>query len=250
MRTDEPDEMLRHALRDLVPGGYTSTADPLPRVVASVRRRRVRQRTLLAVSAVGAAAVLALAVPALVLPFTGGGGGDLRAGAPAGVTGQVPPPPAEPPVFPVAEGRVDGVDWATGSTSIGPGARRCLRSSDGFVPRGVVCFEGWKGDRVAWTATPEKAGAVTATRIVGVTPSEAVRVRVLLTDGRTVTVSAVRTRTELAGQFFALMATGRTGVRSVTLLDAADRPLGPPATDPGVPPCRPGPNVACAEKEK
>src|SRR4051794_41510651 len=84
----EPDDALRDALRDLIPD-YTGPADPVARVVATVRRRRVRRRALLAVGGTGLAAMLALVVPALVLSPAGGG---LPAAAP-----DPPEPPAPAP---------------------------------------------------------------------------------------------------------------------------------------------------------
>ena len=81
------DDSLREALRDLIPD-YSGPVDPVPRVSATVRRRRSRQRTLLAVAGSGLVAVLALALPALLVPR--GGSGGVPAAAPGAPPGPVP----------------------------------------------------------------------------------------------------------------------------------------------------------------
>src|SRR5215204_2308761 len=122
----ESDGQLRDALRDLIPG-YTGAADPLPRVVASVRRRRTRQRVLLAVAGTGTAAAVVLAGPALLLPtgaVTGAGSAPPVPAVPAPTASGLPGlPAADPPVFPVNSGTVAGAAWATGSVRLASGAR-------------------------------------------------------------------------------------------------------------------------------
>jgi hypothetical protein len=243
----EPDSEFRGALRDLIPD-YTGPADPMPQIVARVRRRRVRQRTLLAVGGTGLAAVLALLAPVLLLPAP--------AGLPAAYPGESAPPirpPSggvaaprpEPPVYPVASGVVDGMRWAIGSTSVSAGARRCLRSDGGAFARDTVCFDGWTaGAPVTWASLPVTGGRSRVTSIAGVSPGPAVRIR--LTDGSAKLVVARRTATDRAARFFGVVLAGSVTVRDVTVLDAAFRPIGAPVRDPGSP-CRPGPSVGCAD---
>jgi hypothetical protein len=245
----EPDEELRGALRDLIPD-YTGPVDPVPRIAARVRRRRIRRRTLFTVGGTGLAAVLALVAPALLLPAATGGG------LPAANPGQSAPPipapsghPAaptpEPPVYRVAAGTVHGVAWTIGSTTLSPGARRCLQVDDAVVAPDTACFDAWTaGARVTWAAVPVTDRGRSVTWIAGVSPGPAVRVR--LTDGGSRTVPAVRTATDATARFFGLVLAGTVTVRDVTALDAARRELGQPVTDPGSP-CRPGPNAACVE---
>lgn len=252
-------EDVRRSLRDLIPD-YRGPADPLLRVGASIRRRRIRRRALLAVGATAGAAALVAVTPALLLP-SGGGRGPASAvlAPPPGPTGPAPAPsaagvpaPPEPTVYRVARGVLAGARWEVGSTSPGRGARRCLYSDDDLFVRDTVCFDAWKpGGPVSWAAqvvTP--VGRPRVTRVVGVAPTPAVRVRVRLGDGSRLETGAVRTPTDPAARFFALVVRDGVVVADVTLLDAAGRPLGPPATDPGVPPCRPGPDSACAEPVK
>lgn len=237
----EPDEQLRDALRDLIPG-YTGPTDPLPRVVASVRRRRARQRALLTAGGAGLAAAAVLAAPAMLASTTGG---TVQAGVqPAPVVSG--PPAPDPRMHPVAAGTVGGAAWSTGSVGIGPGARRCLSSDDELATGEVLCFDAWKGAGASWAAVPSSPGAVRATRVVGVAGRDAAAVRVRFADGDAVTAWAVGTPTDPAVRFFALAAAGTRTVRSVTLLTAAGRPIGAPVTDPGTDPCHPGPDSACA----
>src|ERR1700761_6841247 len=121
----EPEDALRGALRDLLPD-YVGPADPMTRVAVGVRRRRVRQRSLLTAGAAGIAAVLALSTPLLLT-----GGGAAPAAAPGGAVGPVPtatghvaPPASDPVPEPVAYGRGDGVRWAVGSAHPAPGPAR------------------------------------------------------------------------------------------------------------------------------
>lgn len=252
MIDDEADDRLRGALRDLIPD-YTGPVDPLPRVVATVRRRRVRQRSLLAVGAAGLASVLAAAVlagPALLA----GGGTDLQAASSGESPGPVPsasggqrPPDPEPTVFEVATGTIKGVTWSIGSTTPGSATRRCLISDDRIFSRDAVCFSEWKGPEPAWTEDAVRGAGLTVTRVAGVTPSGVTTVRVRYTDGGTVLAPARRTPTDPSIRFFGSVVEGTVGVRDVTLLDATGTALGPPATDPGLPECRTRPDALCAE---
>ena len=242
----EPDAEFRGALRDLIPD-YTGPADPVPRIVARVRRRRARRRTLLAVGGTGLTVVLALLAPMLLLPAPAG----LPAAYPGESAPPIPPPsdpvPAprpEPPVYPVASGVVDGMPWAIGSTSVSAGARRCLRSAGRVFARDTFCFDAWTaGAPVTWAALPVTAGRVTITSIAGVSPGPAVRIR--FADGSVELVPATRTATDRTARFFGVVLAGSLTVRDVTVLDAAGHPIGAAVRDPGSP-CRPGPSVGCA----
>jgi hypothetical protein len=238
----EGDDALRGVLRDLIPD-YTGPVDPLPRVVASVRRRRVRQRTLLAVSSAGAAAVVALGVPALIAAGPAGG----QAAAPGGAdpSGLPAAPRPEPPVFPVASGSVGPAAWAIGSVNLEAGSQRCLTSDDDLFSKDTACFTTWKaGSPVTWNAQV----LPTVTRVVGVAPAGTATVRVRFTDRAAATVAAVRTPTDPAARFFGLVLVGDPTVRDVTALRADGTALGPPVAEPGAPACVPGPTVACATK--
>ena len=243
----EPDAEFRSALRDLIPD-YTGPADPVPRIVARVRRRRARRRTLLAVGGTGLTVVLALLAPMLLLPAPAG----LPATYPGESAPPIPPPSAPvpaarpaPPVYPVASGVVDGMPWAIGSTSVSAGARRCLRSDGRVFARDTFCFDGWTaGAPVTWAALPVTAGRVTITSIAGVSPGPAVRIR--FADGSVELVPARQTATDRAARFFGVVLAGSLTVRDVTVLDAAGHPIGAAVRDPGSP-CRPGPSVGCAE---
>ena len=251
----EQDGQLRDALRDLIPG-YTGPEDPLPRVVASVRRRRTRQRVLLAVGGAGTAAAVMLAGPVLLVPTGDGGtraGSAPPAPAPAVPAPTVPAPTGTPgtpgpapQVFPVAEGTVDGVGWRTGSVRVGPGATRCVFSDDALGDDELLCFHTWDGTGADWEAVKSRPGAVRATRLIGVTVPEATTVRIRLDDGAVVTADAVAAPFDGRADFFAVAVPGTRTVRSVTLLDRAGRQVGPVLTGPGTAPCRPGPNVARA----
>jgi hypothetical protein len=243
----EPDAEFRGALRDLIPD-YTGPADPVPRIVARVRRRRARRRTLLAVGGTGLAVVLALLAPMLLLPAPTG----LPAAYPGKSAPPIPPPSdpvpmarPEPPVYPVASGVVEGMRWAIGSTSVSSGARRCLRADGSAFARDTVCFDGWTaGAPVSWVALPVTGGRVTITSIAGVSPGPQVRIR--LGDGTVKFVPARRTATDRAARFFGVVLAGSLTVRDVTVLDAAGRPIGAAVRNPGSP-CHPGPSVGCGE---
>ena len=243
----EPGAEFRGALRDLIPG-YVGPSDPVPQIVAQVRRRRVRQRTLLAVGGTGLAVMLALLGPMLLLPSPAG----LPAASPGGAAPPIPPPsgpvPAprpEPPVYPVASGVVDGMPWAIGSTTVSAGARRCLRSEGAAFNRDTVCFDSWTaGAPVTWASVPVRNGRVTVTSIAGVAPGPAVLIR--LADGSVKRVPARRTATDQVARFFGVVLAGSVTVQDVTVLDAAGHRIGAAVRDPGSP-CRPGPSVACAD---
>lgn len=243
----EPDAEFRGALRDLIPD-YTGPSDPVPRIAARVRRRRVRRRTLFAVGGTGLAVVLALLAPVLLLPSPAG----LPAAYPGGSAAPIPPPsgpvPAprpDPPVYPVASGVVDGMSWAIGSTSVSAGARRCLRSDGAAFARDTVCFDSWTaGAPVTWAILPVTGGTVTVTSIAGVSSGPKVRIR--LVDGSATLVATRRTATDRVARFFGVVLAGSITVRDVTVLDPTDRPIGAPVRDPGSP-CRPGPAVGCAD---
>ena len=248
------DDAFRDALRDLIPD-YTGPVDPVPRVIATVRRRRGRRRTLLAVGGTGLAVVLALAAPALLLPGHGGGGGGVRAAAPhrpdgppapsaSGDVGR--PPPASPPIYPVADGHLTGAAWAIGTTTLSPGARRCLISNDDVSDMQVDCFEDWRaGAPVTWSARPLSDKGPTVTRIVGVAPARTATVEVRLRTGTQLTLVARATPTDRDGRFFGVVLPGTVTVLDVTALDAAGRDLGPPVARPAVA-CHPDPTTLCA----
>lgn len=221
------DDTLRDALRDLIPD-YTGPLDPVPRVFASVRRRRVRQRTLLAVSSAVLAAVVALVVPALLLP---GHSAGLQSAAPYDPTAAKV---ALPTVYPVAAGTVDGADWAIGSTTLAPGARRCLLSDDDVSNLETTCFDEWKaGGAVTWAAGSLSDKGFAVTRLTGVAPAGTATVRVRLATGGPLTLDVHTTPTDRAARFFGDVLPGTVVVRDVTALDAAGTALGPPVTDPG-----------------
>jgi hypothetical protein len=245
----ETDDALRDALRDLIPD-YTGPVDPLPRVAATVRRRRVRQRTLLAVGGTGLAVVFAAVAPAVLLPAPSGG---TQAAGP-GVSGPQVPSASGPPgppapgsaVYPVAAGKVDGADWAIGSTSYTADARLCLVSDDDVSGREVVCFDGWTaGSPVTWSAQHVDDKGLKVTRVAGVAPAGTTTVRVRLASGALRTLPVTPTATDRDARFFGLVLPGTVSVRDITALDAAAAALGPPVTDPGYS-CRPGSNVGCA----
>ena len=243
----EPDADFRGALRDLIPG-YVGPADPVPEIVARVKRRRARQRTLVAVGGTGLAVVLALLAPMLLLPSPSGPSAAYPGGSAPPVpppTGPVAPPRSEPPVYPVASGVVDGMRWAIGSTSVSAGARRCLRSDGAAFARDTVCFDGWTaGAPVTWAIVPVRGGPVAVTSIAGVATGPAVRIR--LADGSVRQVPARRTATDRVARFFGVVLAGTVSVRDVTVLDARGHPIGAAVRDPGSP-CRPGPSVGCAD---
>jgi hypothetical protein len=254
----EPDQALRDALRDLIPD-YTGPVDPLPRVLATVRRRRNRQRVLLAVSGTAAAAVLALAMPALLLARSGGG----QAAGPGVPNGPVPSRPVPsgpaptasggggspappPPVYPVASGTVGDAHWAIGTTSLTPDARLCVISDDDVARQEVICFDGWKaGGPVTFAAQPMKDRTLAVTRIAGVAPAGTASVRIRLAAGAPLTLPVKPTATDPDARFFGWVLEGTVVVRDVTALDAADKALGPAATEPELA-CRSGPNLDCA----
>jgi hypothetical protein len=245
------DDALREALRDLIPD-YTGPVDPLPRVVASVRRRRSRQRTLLVVGSAGLAAVLAVAAPALLLPGRTGG---VQSAAPYQPDGPPAPPasgdvgrpaPAPPPVYLVAAGTIHGADWAIGTTTQSPGARRCLYSDDAVFARETVCFDDWKaGAAVTWNAQPLADKGLPVTRVVGVAPAGTAAVRVQPATGGSLTLPVTSTATDRTARFFGTVLPGTVAVRTVTALDATGTAVGRPVTDPGYT-CHAGPRVACA----
>ncbi|MDW3502792.1 hypothetical protein NQ272_26910, partial [Escherichia coli] len=92
-----------------------------------------------------------------------------------------------------------------------------LISDDDLFSDDVACFERWKsGSPVAWSAQ----SLPTVTRVVGIAPSGAVRVRVRFAGGTVLTAAAVRTPTDPAGRFFGLVVEGRPAVEDVTALGA------------------------------
>jgi hypothetical protein len=221
------DDGLREALRDLIPD-YTGPVDPVPRVFASVRRRRVRQRTLLAVSGAGMAVVLAVAAPALLLPGHGGGAQSAAPYDPSAAKGPVPT------VYPVAAGVVDGADWAIGSTTLAAGARRCLYSDDDVSDRQATCFDDWKaGAAVTWAASPLADKGFTVTWISGVAPVGTATVRVRLAAAAPLTLPVKATATDRAARFFGDVRPGTVTVLDVTALDDTGAALGPPVGAPG-----------------
>ncbi len=245
------DDTLRDALRDLIPD-YTGPVDPLPRVVASVRRRRTRQRTLLAVSGTGLAVVLALAAPALLLPARTGGVQSAAPYQPAGppapsASGDVDrPPPTPPPVYPVAAGVVDGADWAIGTTTLTPGARRCLISDDDVSWARVACFDDWKaGAAVTWATAPLADRGPAVTWLTGVAPAGTATVRVRLGTPAPLTLGVRVTPTDPAARFFGVVLPGTVVVRDITALDFTGATLGRPVPAPGSV-CHPNEYVACA----
>ncbi len=233
------DDALREALRDLIPD-YTGPVDPVPRVFATVRRRRVRQRTLLAVSGAGMAVVLALAGPALLLPGHGGGVQSAAPYDPSAAKGPVPT------VYPVAAGVVGGADWAIGSTALSAGARRCLYSDDDVSDAQTTCFDDWKaGAAVTWAATPLSGKGVAVTRITGVAPAGTASVRIRLAAAAPLTLPVKATATDRAARFFGDVVPGTVTVLDVTALDDAGAALGRPVGAPGSV-CRPTADRVCA----
>ena len=249
----EPDDALRDALRDLIPD-YTGPADPVARVVATVRRRRVRRRALLAVGGTGLAAMLALVVPALVLSPAGGGlpaaapdRPDPPTPSPVPVTGVAAVPSPGAPVVPVASGTVDGAAWSVASSAFGPGVQLCVISDDEVSRMQVACFDGWTaGDPVTWVAQHWSDRGPRVTRIAGVAPAGTATVRIRLASGSgPLTIPVRQTATDPAARFFGVFQPGTVAVRDVTALDAAGRALGPPAKE-APHSCTPGPDAGCA----
>jgi hypothetical protein len=222
------DDTLREALRDLIPD-YTGPQDPMPRVAASVRRRRVRQRTLLTVGAAGLAAVLAVAAPALLLPGRTGG-----AQSAAPYTPDTGPTGPAPTVYPVAAGMIDGAGWAIGTATLSAGAQRCLISDDDVFWHQLTCFDGWTaGSQLTWKAQPLADRGLAATRIVGVAPAGTTAVRVRLGTGAPIELSVRVTPTDRSARFFGIALKGTMTVRDVTALDAGGRAIGRPVADTG-----------------
>jgi hypothetical protein len=222
------DDAFREALRDLIPD-YTGPVDPVPRVFASVRRRRIRQRTLLAVGGAGMAVVLAVAAPALLLPGRGGGA---QSAAPYDPSADSFTPPFA--VHPVAAGVVDGADWAIGSTTLEPGARRCLFSNDDVSTAALTCFDGWKpGAAVTWSAVSFADKGPKVTQITGVAPTgtASVRIRIKAAEPRTLPVTS--NSTDRTARFFGEVLPGTVVVLDVTALDDSGSALGDPVADPG-----------------
>ena len=193
---------LRASLRDLIPD-YRGPVDPVPRVGASIRRRRGRRRAWLTVgSAATAAAVAALApvVLAALQPAAPVSAARPPAAPPA-PTGRPATPVPEPVVHPVARGGrrspLAGRLHLAGRDAAG----RCLLATGGpFVRDTTPASTGGRRGR----RRPERAvvcgpdgGTVTA--VLGVAPdAAAAEVAVALSDGRTVRVAARRTRTDAA----------------------------------------------------
>lgn len=220
------DDAFRDALRDLIPD-YAGPQDPMPRVAARVRRRRVRQRTLFSVGAAGLAAVLALAGPFLLLPGRSGG-----AQSAAPYTPDVGPTEPAPVVYPVVAGEIDGAHWAIGTTTVSPGARRCLVSDDDVFWHELTCFDDWRaGAAVTWNAQQLADRGLAVTRVVGVAPAGAAAVRVRLGTGAPLVLDVRATPTDGAARFFGIALKGAATVRDVTALDAAGRAIGRPVAD-------------------
>ena len=247
---DDPhplDTGVRRTLRDLIPD-YSGPPDPLPRVRLSIRRRRSRRRALLAVGSAATAAALVSAVPAVLTVRSGtqrGGQPPAADGpAPSAATGTPAPPPA---LYPVSAGTVAGAAWRVGSTSPGGAAHRCLLSDGGGFDRDLVCFDEWRqGDPLTWQELVVRAGSTATTRVAGVAPADAAAVLVRPVTGAPVRTRAVRTATDPAARFFAVVLVGDVPVRSVTALSPDGTPLGAPVTEPAAPSCRPAPDNACA----
>ena len=239
---------VRRTLRDLIPD-YQGPPDPLLRVRLSIRRRRSRRRALLAVGSAATAAALVAAVPAvlgLVVPGRGGHAPATDRPGPvlSAATGMPAPAPA---VHPVSRGTVAGAAWRVGSTSPGGAARRCLLADGGGFDRDVVCFDEWRpGDPLSWHALVIRVGSTQATRVAGVAPAGATAVLLRAAGGTPVRAKAVRTATDPAVRFFAVVLEGEVRVRSVTPLRADDTPLAAPVTEPAASSCRPSPDNACA----
>lgn len=245
------DTRVRRTLRDLVPD-YSGPPDPLLRVRLSIRRRRSRRRALLAVGSAATAAALVAALPAVLAVLSG----SLRGGQLPAADGQGPAPSATgtpappPPLYPVNAGTVAGAAWRVGSTSPGGAARRCLLSDGGGFDRDLVCFDEWQpGDPLAWQALVVRAGPTATTRVAGVAPEGATTVLVRPVSGTPVRTRAVRTATDPAARFFAVVLAGEVPVRSVTPLRPDGTPLGAPVTEPVAASCRPGPDNACGSPE-
>ncbi len=238
-----PDGELLLALRDLIPD-YRGPVDPLPRVGASIRRRRARRRALLAVGSAAAAAVLLAGVPAVL-----GGIGPLDGSLPAGDLPTAGPeePLAPPPVHRVNQGVAAGSRWQVGSTTPGGTARRCLLTEGDGFGRDLACFDDWRpAGPTGWHAVVVRVDGRPVTRVIGVTPDGAARVRVRLATGDPVELPAVRTPTDAAARFFAVVLAGDRPVRSVTAVGPDGSPLEPPVTTPARMTCRPAPDNACA----
>jgi hypothetical protein len=243
----EADDALRGVLRDLIPD-YTGPEDPLPRVAASVRRRRIRQRTMLAVGSTGVAAVVALGAPAVLAG--GAGPAGISAAAPSSLP-DGPGPRSEPAAQPVAQGSVDGLDWAIGSVALETGSQHCLFSDDALFHRQTTCFEAWKpGAPVTWLDQRFAGPGPAVTRVTGVGPAAAAQLRVRFADGTVAMTPGVRTATDRSARFFGLVVTGQRTVSDVTALNARGTPVGPPVSAPGLPPCQPTTTAACADPPK
>jgi len=218
------DDILRESLRDLIPD-YQPSGDPFARVSASVRRRRARRRTLLAIGSAATVALIAAAVPTLaglVRPPSGQGPAGTRADGP--LQTRPPPTPVLQPHL-VGQGPLGTAQWMVESRDLSAKARRCLVVDGPAVFDGAAwCFDDWQpgqpGQLVTWGVV--RSGAE-ATAVLGVADKTVFRVLVKLDDGTEKSVRTVATKTDPRVRFFAFVVNRRAAqVMSMSPVDSDD----------------------------
>ncbi|HVQ90588.1 MAG TPA: hypothetical protein VMU51_06100 [Mycobacteriales bacterium] len=216
-----PDERIRESLRDLIPG-YQGPADPYTRVGVAIRRRRSRQRVLIAISTMSAVVAVLIAVP---LVLRGRPGGDAPAGSGRRAGGEAGPGPVGSGQQ-VAAGTNPAGAWTVRAVRLSSGAHRCLYADDVVFQQAALCFDDWpaKGP-VSWASVTAIRPEAPASAVFGVAATTIGSVIVVFSDGSQQTVPAVASPDEPDTRFFALVVnTPRLTVRNVTTL-ANDRTL-------------------------
>jgi hypothetical protein len=245
-----PDDRIRESLRDLIPS-YQGPADPAARVSAVIRRRRSRQRVLIAISSMAAVAAILFTVP---LATRGRGAG------PAGLAGSAPPAgspaargSAPVPVGPgrlVASGSVAAGRWTVRAVQLTSGARRCLQADDAVFQAAALCFDDWPpGGQVSWGTVDAVRSGVPVTAVFGVAATTIGSVVVVLSDGRQRKVQAVANPDHPDTRFFALVAPApQLTVQTVTTYTTDDMLAQFPTAASGSPACRPSADEPCARR--
>jgi hypothetical protein len=232
------DDVLRESLRDLIPD-YQPSGDPFARVSASVRRRRARRRTLLAVGSAATVALFAAAVPTLAglgrPPSGQGTPGPHADGGPL----QTRPPPT---LTVMSQSRLVEQDilgrahWKVESKDLSAEARRCLVADDPVVfDDAAWCFDNWQPPPpgrpdwlVTWGVVEEVRPGADVTAVFGVAAAPVATVRVKL-DDRTAyeSVPTRQTATDPQVRFFAFVVKGSGAqVFSMTPLAGDETPMG------------------------
>lgn len=236
----QPDERIRDSLRDLIPG-YQGPADPYTRVGVAIRRRRSRQRVLIAISSVAVLAVLA-AVPLAIRGWLPGGATGSAAGSRRG--GPVPVKVSQQ----VAAGTVAAGDWAVRAVQLNSGAKRCLYADDAVFQAAAICFDAWRaGGRVSWATVDAIRPGIPISAVFGVAASTVGSVIVLLSNNTQQTVRAMPSPDLPDTRFFALVIpTAGLTVRNISTMTADGTLAELAVSTSGTPPCRPTPTETCA----